>query len=228
VRAEAFLDDADYLPSFFDSFYDVQKLQYLPAGYVSGMNTYYPTKLGFIEAMKGGPKRLGGYLEVTHSIIDWLTVGLSARGSTEMGDPVDAGFDGPKFQDASACPIATSGALDCPATVKMDGAGYGSAMVFAQIPFKRILQGFVSYEVFSTSLPGEGLDFFQFDGDNEVLFSGVRLQLLPILFIQGEARRFYFTQRLSKVDVDQKLIEQDQNLRADWTFAVNLYAGMEF
>jgi hypothetical protein len=46
--------------------------------------------------------------------------------------------------------------------------------------------------------------------------------------IQGEARRFYFTQRLSNVDVDKQVIEQDQNLRADWTFAINLYAGMEF
>jgi hypothetical protein len=228
VRAEAYVDDADYLPSFFDGFYDVQKLQYLPAGYTSGMSTYYPTKLGFLAAMEGGPRRLGGYLEVTHSIIDWLTVGFSARGSTEMGDPVDASFDGPRFQDASACPIAADGELGCPASVKVDGAGYSSAMVFAQIPFKRILQGFVSYEVFSTSLPGEGLDFMSFDGDNEVLFSGVRLQLLPILFIQGEARRFYFTQRLSNVDVDQQVIEQDQNLRADWTFAINLYAGMEF
>lgn len=228
VRAEAYVDDADYLPSFFDGFYDVQKLQYLPAGYSSGMNTYYPTKLGFIEAMKGGPRRVGAYLEVTHSIIDWLTVGLSARGSTELGDPVDASFDGPRFQDASACPIGADGALTCPASLKVDGAGYSSAMLFAQIPFKRILQGFVSYEVFSTSLPGEGLDFMQFDGDNEVLFSGVRLQLLPILFIQGEARRFYFTQRLSNVDVDKQVIEQDQNLRADWTFAINLYAGMEF
>ena len=53
--------------------------------------------------------------------------------------------------------------------------------MFAQVPFRRILQAFVSYEVFSTSLPGEGLDFQQLDGDNEVLFSGVRLQLLPIL-----------------------------------------------
>jgi len=100
--------------------------------------------------------------------------------------------------------------------------------VFAQVPFQRILQAFVSYEVFSTSLAGEGLDFLELDGDNEVLFSGVRLQLLPILFLQGEARRFYFTQRLSKVDVDAQLIEQDQNLRADWTFAINLYAGLEF
>ncbi len=66
------------------------------------------------------------------------------------------------------------------------------------------------------------------DGENEVLFSGVRLQLLPILFVQGEARRFYFVQRLSSVDVDAGVIEQDQNLRADWTFSINLYAGYEF
>ncbi len=227
VRAEAFVHDADYLPSFFDGFYDVHKLQYIPAGYTSGMGTYYPTKLGFVEAMKGGPRRLGGYLEVTHSFVGLLTLGLSARNSGAIGDPAEAGFDGPRFQDASTCPIGTTGALGCPATVKVD-PGYASALVFAQIPFKRILQAFVSYEVFSTALEGEGLDFLQLDGDNEVLFSGVRLQLLPILFIQGEARRFYFTQRLSKVDVDQQIIEQDQNLRADWTFAINLYAGLEF
>jgi hypothetical protein len=229
VRAEGFVHDADYLPQFFDSVYDVQKLQYHPAAYQSGMQTYYPTKLSFVEASAGGPRRLGGYLEVTHSFIGLLTVGLSVRGSKPLGDPATPGFAGPEFDDLSACTVV-DGAADCTGQTKVTvpDAGYSSLVLYGEIPFKQVLQAFVSYEVFSTSIDGEGLDLFSFDGDNEVLFSGVRLQLLPILFVQGEARRFYFAQRLSDIDVDMGTIVQDQNLRADWTFAINIYAGLEF
>jgi hypothetical protein len=230
VRAELFTHDADYVPSFFDSFYDVHKLFYFPAAYRSAGIDYAPTKLGFLEASAGGPRRGGVYLEVTHSIVGWLTAGLSLRTSTALGDPVDAGFVGPRFDDLGQCPIAASGAPDCSgvAPVTVADPGRSSLLLYAEIPFRRFLQAFVSYEVYSTAAAGEGLDLGSLDGDNEVLFSGARLQLLPILFIQAEARRFYFVQRLSKIDLDMQVLEQDQHPRADWTFGVNIYAGLEF
>ena len=32
--------------------------------------TYYPTKLEFLEASRGGRRRIGGYAELTHAILD--------------------------------------------------------------------------------------------------------------------------------------------------------------
>jgi hypothetical protein len=231
VRAELFTHDPDYLPSFFDSFYDVHKLTYFPAAYESNGLTYTPTKLGFIEASAGGPRRVGAYLEVTHSFIGWLTVGFSLRGSTATGDAKEPGWNGPRFENLGLCPIPVDGAepnCEQAEPVTVTDPGYASALVYAEIPFTRFLQAFASYEVFATSLPGEGLDVGEIDGDNEIVFAGARLQLLPILFVQGEARRFYFVQRLKDVDLDAGTLVQDQNPRADWTFAVSLYAGLEF
>jgi hypothetical protein len=229
VQAEVFEHDADYLPYFFDSQYDIQKLTYFPSAYTSGGLQYQPTKLGFIEAAAGGRKRLGASLEVTHTLVGWLTVGVAARGSRAMGSASQAGFAGPQFDDLSMCTVSGE-TPSCAGVPKLTvgSPGYASVLVYGEIPFRRVLQAFASYEVFSTSLPGEGLDLGELDGDNEIVFTGVRLQLLPILFAQAEARRFYFTQRLSKIDTTAGTLEQDQNPRASWTFAINIYAGLEF
>ena len=54
--------------------------------------------------------------------------------------------------------------------------------------------------MFSTT--GEkSLGVFQFKGDNEIFFSGARLMILPILFVQAEARRYFFLQRISNVNL---------------------------
>lgn len=229
IRAEGHLFDPDYLPSYFDSFYDVQKLQYLPAGYFSGAVAYYPTKLAYLEANAGGKQRLGGYFEATHTFVNLLTVGLAVRGSVGIGQPRAAGFQGPQFTNYDACGWQGE-RLDCAAagTVTVAEPGYGSLLLYGEIPFRRFLQAFISYEAFSTSLNAAGLDLFELDGDNEVLFAGARLQLLPVLFVQAEARRFYFLQRITNVDLDNLRMEQDQNFHSEWTFALNLYAGYEF
>ena len=105
--------------------------------------------------------------------------------------------------------------------------GFTSLRFNAEIPFRNYLQAFASYEVFSTT--GEkGLGVFRFDGDNEIFFSGVRLKLLPILFIQAESRRYFFLQRVRNVNLDNLTVEQDQNYHANWTFAVNAFLGYEF
>lgn len=233
IRAEANYFDPDYLPSFFDGFYDIHKKQYLPAGYFSGAVAYYPTKLGYLEANAGGKRRVGGYFEATHSFLNLLTVGMAARASKGIGDAKTPGFAGPEFPDYADCSFDMDGLMDCSmaGTVTVAEPGYASLLLYGEIPFRKYLQGFVSYEVFATSLgptTREGLDLFQFDRDNEVFFSGVRLQLLPILFISAEARRFYFLQRVTNVDINALKLEQDQNYHSEWTFALNVYAGYEF
>jgi hypothetical protein len=202
----------------------------MPAGYRASQRlAYYPTKLAYLDANAGGKKRIGAYLSASYSILDRLTVGLTLRGSTPVGKPKTAGFRGPEFEDYTECPFAGD-EPDCAGVppVTVEDPGYGSLRLHVEVPFKKYLQSFAIYEVFSSSLDNEGLDLLTFDGDNEVFFSGVRLQLLPIVFIQAQLRRFYFLQRVTNVDLVAKTFEQDGNYHSEWTFAFHLYAGYEF
>ena len=238
VRAEGYYFDADYLPSFFDGFYDIHKNQYLPSGYTAGANrlSYYPTKLGFLEANKGGRKRLGGMFEITHSFVDLLTVGAALTTWSPTGDPQTAGFVGPSFPDITAegpnkCTL-TGSALSCPKQKLLDPRGeekgYASLLLHAEVPFKSFLQGFATYQIFGENVSQLQDNMFKFKGNNEVLFSGVRIHILPLIYLQAEARRFYFLQRVTNIDIDALRIDQDQNYRAQWTFGLNINAGLEF
>jgi hypothetical protein len=231
ARAEVSTFGPAYMPNYFDTFHDIFQYQYLPAGY-KGSNglTYYPTKLEFLDASRGGRRRVGGYAELTHAIVDLLSVGAVVRGWTAYGDPAQAGFVGPQFNDwnGATCPPGTDGNLQCANKVGLGREpGFGSLRLHAELPFRRFLQAFVSYEAFSSTSEG-GLGAFKFDGDNEVLFSGARLMLLPILWVQAEGRRYFFLQRLSNVDTKNLTFEQDQNFHSRWTFAINASLGYEF
>jgi hypothetical protein len=228
VRAEAQYFDADYLPSFFDTYHDIFSSQYLPITY-KGSNglTYHPTKLQYLDAEKGGRKRLGGYLEMSHAFMNYLTLGAAARVWRPVG-AAKAGHTGPTFPDYGPDCTDNNGALTCGKTVAVNGdPGYTSLRFSAEVPFRNYLQAFASYEVFSTTAE-KGLGVFRFDGDNEMLFSGVRLKLLPILFVQAESRRYFFMQRVHNVDLTTLTLQQDQNYHAEWTFAVNAFLGYEF
>jgi hypothetical protein len=229
ARAEVNYFDADYLPSFFDTYHDIFSYQYLPIGY-KGSNglTYHPTKLQYLDAEKGGPKRLGAYVELSHAFLNYLTLGAAARLWRPVGSPSKAGYSGPSFPDYGQDCTDTKGELTCSKSVAVGGdPGFTSLRFSAEVPFRNYLQAFASYEVFSTTTE-KGLGAFRFDGDNEILFSGVRLKLLPILFIQAESRRYFFLQRVHNVNLDNLTVEQDQNYHANWTFAVNAFVGYEF
>jgi hypothetical protein len=229
ARAEVNYFSADYLPSFFDTYHDIFAYQYLPIGY-KGSNglTYHPTKLQYLDAQKGGRHRLGAYLDVSHAFLNYLTLGATARIWRPVGSPSQAGFTGPTFPDYSQTCTDNAGELTCGKQIGVGGEpGFTSLRFNAEIPFRSYLQAFASYEVFSTTLE-KGLGAFKFDGDNEIFFSGVRLKLLPILFIQAESRRYFFLQRVHNVDLQKLTVEQDQNYHADWTFAVNAFVGYEF
>ena len=155
VRAEGHYFEPNYLPQFFDTFYDIQKLQYMPAGYRSSDNlVYYPTKLGFLDAMEGGKMRLGGYLSITYSILNKLTVGLSTRFSQAIGRAKDPAFSGPRFDDISQCPLAMgSNRPDCMGVTPIGvDPRFASLRLHVEVPFRDFLQTFATYEVFGTSL----------------------------------------------------------------------------
>jgi hypothetical protein len=224
ARAELTYFDPDYLPSFFDTYHDIFQYQYLPAAYkASNGLTYYPTKLQYLEANRGGRHRMGGYLELQHSFLDYLTVGAVAR----FWRPVGGTQHDPAFPDYGADCASKDGDLTCQRTVAVKDTGFTSLRFNAEIPLRSYLQAFVSYEVFSTTAE-KGLGVFGFDGDNEILFSGARLRLLPVFFIQAEARRYFFLQRVHDVDLTNLTVRQDQNYHANWTFALNAFVGYEF
>jgi hypothetical protein len=190
--------------------------------------TYYPTKLQFLEASKGGRHRMGAYLELSHAFLNYLTVGAVARLWRPVGSPGQSGFSGPAFPDYSPECTMKDGQVTCPHTVSLGKEpGFTSLRFNAEIPLRRYLQAFASYEVFSTTAE-KGLGVFRFDGDNEIFFSGARLMLLPVFFIQAEARRYFFLQRVHNVDLSTLTLEQDQNYHANWTFALNAFFGYEF
>lgn len=229
IRAELHSFDPDYLPSFFDTFHDIFQYQYLPVGY-QGSNglTYHPTKLGFLDANRKGRRRVGGYLELQHSFLDVMTLGATWRTWAPYGQPKDPGFVAPEFPDFGRGCGNNDGILNCGATVAFDkDIGFTSMKVHAELPFRKFLQAFVAYEVFSTTTE-PSLGVLRFDGDNEILFSGLRMQLLPILFIEAQARRYFFLQRLNNVNLQELTLEQDQNFHSKWTFGLSAYVGYEF
>ena len=230
ARAEVTEFSPDYLPSYFDTFHDIFQYQYLPAAYTASNGLrYYPTKLEYLEASRGGRRRIGGYVELAYSVLDRMTVGATLRGWQPYGDPGQAGFGGPKLPDyGSVCKEGENGALVCDKTIDSHHEpGFGSLRLHAELPFRKYLQAFASYEAFSTTAE-KGLGAFRFNGDNEVFFWGARLMLLPIFFIQAEARRYFFLQRLSDIDTAALSFKQDQNFHSRWTFAINASVGYEF
>jgi hypothetical protein len=230
ARAELSMFGPAFMPSYFDTFHDIFQYQYLPAGYKSSRGlTYYPTKLEFLEASRPGRKRVGGYAEVTYSLRDYLTLGAFLRGWTPYGSPKMPGFTGPSFADyGSNCTADMKGTQTCDAKVALGKEpGFGSLRLHAELPFRRFLQAFASYEVFSSTTEN-GLRAFKLDGDNEVFFGGARIMVLPFFFISGEGRKYFFVQRFNNVDLHELTFDQDQNFHSRWTFALNASLGYEF
>lgn len=230
ARAELNVFSADYLPSYFDTYHDIFQYQYLPATYrASNGLLYSPTKWQYLEAARGGRPKMGAYVEVAHAFLDKLTLSLAGRMWRPVGSPSRPGFDGLRFPDyGQGCEAEGDGDLACgDETVRIDELSYSSLRVRAELPFRKFLQAFASYEVFSSG-DEPGLGALQLDGDNEVLFGGARLMLLPFLFFQAETRRYFFLQRVTNIDLQTLTVEQDQRYHANWTFAFSTYLGYEF
>jgi hypothetical protein len=230
ARAEVSLFGPAFMPSYFDTFHDIFQYQYLPAGYkASNGMTYYPTKLEYLDASRSGRKRVGAYAELTYSLRDYLTLGAFLRGWTPYGSPKMPGFTGPSFSDyGGTCTADMNGAQTCDKKVALGREpGFGSLRLHAELPFRKFLQAFASYEVFSSTTEN-GLGAFKFDGDNEVFFGGARVMVLPFFFISAEGRKYFFVQRFNNVDLHTGTFDQDQNFHSRWTFALNASLGYEF
>jgi len=220
ARVELTTFESNFLPSYFGTFHDIFSRQFIAAGY-EGRNglTYFPTKLGYLNAAQAGNRRIGVYAEVSHAIFNLLTIGISARAWRPLGSNTILNFS--YMQDSPGCDSA------CTPNTPQPDQGMSTLRFHAELPLDRYLQAFASYELFSSTLEDD-LGFLALDGDNELFFAGGRLMLLPIFFVQFEGRRYFFLQRVSDVNVEELTVRQDQNVHANWTFALTAYLGLEF
>ena len=72
IRLEGRSFGAQYLPSYFNTIYQIQKYQFAAQGINSASQ---PTKIGYLESQAGTAARLGHYLELSYSLID--AIGLT-------------------------------------------------------------------------------------------------------------------------------------------------------
>ncbi len=155
VRVEGRAFDAQYLPSYFNTMYEIDRLQY---GFAEGnARGELPTKIAFLAAQKGQPLRLGYYVEASYDWVD--VVGITAV-----------------YEDAYAAGQATLPVTARNFALHAETTGLGFLQLFATYHYR-------NFDDF------KGL--FSFSTDNEILYMGGRIELLPFLFINAAAERSF-------------------------------------
>jgi hypothetical protein len=145
---------AQYLPSYFNTIYQVQKYQFASQGINSASQ---PTKIGYLESQAGTPGRLGHYLELSYSLIDALGITFTYEDAFKI-----EGFE------------ADTGGRNMAVHVESGGLKW--------------------FQLFGTYYLRNFQDFgqaFSFSRDNEILYVGGRIALLPILFFNVAAQRAF-------------------------------------
>lgn len=132
-----------YIPSYFDSFYEIQKLQFVTVA----PSSFAPTKLDFLRAQRG--RRNNFYGELQFSWVDKLAIAFAYEGG--------------------------------------EGLRQHSLLIHAELTAFDWLRFFATYHKRNFENFGEVFKFEQ----NDLLFSQVRLELLPILFINGRAMKTF-------------------------------------
>ncbi len=86
ARAEYRNISNGFIPSYFDNFYEIQKLQVV----TFNPSTFAPTKLDFLRSLRyPGGRASNGYFELTFSVIDKLALSVAYEGG---GDPLLQNF----------------------------------------------------------------------------------------------------------------------------------------
>ena len=192
IRAEARTFGPQFLPSYFDELYEVDKLQF---GFGNEpLRAELPTKWQHLSAQQNGAWRTGGYLEAT-----WLVPNLIAF-SLLYEDAFDT--------EGNPVPAARNFAIHA------ESSNVEAIQVFATYHYRH-------FEDVSK--------IFQFSTDNEVLYFGGRLRVLPFLFVNAAAQRA-FRVGFSPDDLPgQKTAlpndESGDTFRFSSTGAQNIWAG---
>ncbi len=143
-----------YLPSYFNTLYEIDRFQYG----VTDRNSRatLPTKIGFLASQSAEPWRAGFYTELSYAWVD-------AFGITAVYEDAAALGDGGPVRARNIALHAETG-------------GLGFLQLFATYHYR-------TFDNFG--------GIFSFNTDNEILYAGGRLEILPILFINIAAQRSF-------------------------------------
>ncbi len=186
VRLEARAFDPQYLPSYFNTMYEVDRLQYGVVDHAK--RATLPTKIGFLAEQQGEPWRLGTYLEASYSWVD-------AVGATIV------------YEDALALGQTSQPVRGRNLAIHLETSGGGFLQLFASYHFR-------NFDNFN------GL--FSFATDNEILYGGGRIELLPFLFLNAGVQRAF---RLGFDDDDVARTADARGRRYSTIGLENVWAG---
>lgn len=186
IRVEGRTFDPRYLPSYFNTMYEVDRLQFGTVEH--GARASLPTKIASLAAQEGEPWRLGTYLEASYSWID-------AVGATVV------------YEDALALGLASQPVRGRNLAIHLETTGWGFLQLFASYHYR-------NFDDFN------GL--FTFATDNEILYGGGRIELLPILFINAGVQRAF---RLGFTEDDVERVEDSHGRRYSSVGLENVWAG---
>ncbi len=85
LRAEVKTFGPQYVPSYFDSLYEVEKYQFGLGTTPLEQRATLPTKVAFLAGQAGEPWRLGYYLEATYALVDWFALSFVYQDAWPMG-----------------------------------------------------------------------------------------------------------------------------------------------
>lgn len=198
VIAEGRYFDGNYLPGYFDTFYEVQKYQFITGRADVGYQPKLRTVLDRDPA-----RRLGYYAEVEYQYNGGLAILAAFEDSTAVGT---AATPAPCPNSAQVC-IGAGGATPA-------GLGSRNLTLHIEYPAYSWLQFFGSF--YRRSFDGAPISTDHPLGDNTLIYAAMRLHILPILFLNARIYRTW--------QVDPVLGEMRNVMGGD----VDLELGYEF
>ncbi len=154
--------DGNYLPGYFDTFYEVQKYQFITGKADPG----YQPKLRTILNRDAAHKRAGFYLEAAYQYNNGLALMAAYEDSFHVAGPADI---------CSAC------------TAQEKIVGSRNLTLHLEYPAYAWLQFFASF--YRRSFDGAPVDTARLLGDNTLVYGAARLHLLWIFFINARVFR---------------------------------------
>jgi hypothetical protein len=158
VIAEGRYFDGNYQPGYFDTFYEVQKYQYITGSASIG----YDPKLKTIMTRDPSQKRAGLYAEFGYQFNQGLALMLAYENSYQVSGP------------NTVCPPA-------PQVCNDPNQGTQNLTVHIEYPVYSWFQFFASF--YKRSFSGSPFNFNNGLGDNTLIYGAARLHILPILFL---------------------------------------------
>jgi len=158
--------DGNYLPGYFDTFYEVQKFQYI----TGAANSAYEPKLRTILNRDPAHKRAGFYVEAAYQYNNGLAFMAAYEDSFHVAGP------------DSIC-----GEL-CNKNPEASIVGARNLTLHVEYPAYSWLQFFGSFYRRSFD-SGAFIDTGRPLGDNTLIYSAVRIHALPILFLNARVFR---------------------------------------